>query len=41
MLNLDDYIDADLKVNLALLGQHIDVTTHTLRKYLRGRLALA
>lgn len=41
VLNLDDYIDANLKVNLPLLQQHIDVTTHTLRKYLRGRLALA
>lgn len=41
LLNLDDYIDSQLHVNLPLLQQHIDVTVHTLRKYLRGRLALA
>ena len=41
LLNLDDYIDSNLSVNLTLLQQHIDATLHSLRKYLRGRMALA
>ena len=40
ILNLDDYVASDLKVNLPLLQEHVGATVHSLRKYLRGRLAL-
>ncbi len=34
---LDDYIKPDFSVDYALLTTHIRATTHSLRKYLRGR----
>lgn len=36
---VDDYVNPELRVDYALLTQHIAATVNALRKYLRGRLA--
>ncbi|HXE71112.1 MAG TPA: hypothetical protein VNO81_00500 [Candidatus Nitrosotenuis sp.] len=40
ILDIDHYVDKSFKVNLELLNRHIESVVHSLRKYLRGRLAV-
>lgn len=40
ILDLDRYVARDLAVNLQLFDEHMEAVIHSLKKYLRGRLAV-